>query len=174
VLGSTTNGSAHLWAIGNYAANYLAFGKPLGNTSHVRREGGKAVIPRTFLDGTANTVIHAERYGTCGTSGGNANASTTFGNLWLDSNSVWRPVFCINQTSKDPASAGYIACGTPQVNPKPFVNCDSTRTQSGHPSGMNICLADGSSRFIRGTVSATVWQRVCDPRDGNPVSASDL
>jgi prepilin-type N-terminal cleavage/methylation domain-containing protein len=173
-LGSTTNGSAHVWAIGNYAANYLAFGKPMDPNSNARREEGAARIPSSFLDGTSNVVIHAERYGTCGTSAGAANAATTFGNLWLDSNSVWRPVFCINQSSKDPAVVGYIACEPPQTNPKPFVNCVHTRTQSGHVGGMNVCMGDGSVRFIRGSISDLVWRRICDPRDGDPVSHGDF
>ncbi len=173
-LGSTTNGGANIWAISNYAANYLAFGKPMGANSNVRREEGGVRIPSSFLDGTTNTVIHAERYGTCGTSGGLPNGATTFGNLWMDSNSVWRPVFCINQSSKDPSVLGFVPCEAPQSNPRPYVNCVHTRTQSGHPGGLNICLADGSVRFIRATLSVTVWERICDPRDGVPVSHGDF
>jgi prepilin-type processing-associated H-X9-DG protein len=168
-MGSTTNGSAHLWAIGNYSANYLAFGNPTAATPTARVEG-KANISRTFIDGTSNTVLFAERYGTCGTSG-DPNSASTFGNLWSDSNSVWRPLFCVNNYAQEPTAAGYSPCMTFQVTPNWLTTCESQRAQSPHPSGMNVCLADGSVRFVSGSVNATLWANACDPRDGNPLSA---
>ena len=91
---ATTNGRADVWTIGNYCANYLVFGNPNAATTVARQEGA-ASIPKTFQDGTSNVFVYTERYGTCGTTG-IPNSGTTYGNLWSDSNSVWRPVFCIN------------------------------------------------------------------------------
>ncbi|MFT7643344.1 MAG: prepilin-type N-terminal cleavage/methylation domain-containing protein, partial [Pirellulaceae bacterium] len=102
-LGATTNGRADLWAIGNYSANYLVFGNPDADTVVGRREG--QTLLSQLLDGTSNTIFFTERFGTCGTSGV-ANSSSTFGNLWSDSNSVWRPVFCVNNYSQNPTRRG--------------------------------------------------------------------
>ena len=129
-MGSTTNGSAHLWAISNYAGNYFVFGNPAGTNTVQRRE-----MPRrlsTLIDGTSNVVMIAKRYGTCGNSG-NANAASTFGNLWSDSNSVWRPVFCIPNSSKEPNFSGYPPCEKFQVMPQWLYQCLSTRTQGSIP-----------------------------------------
>jgi prepilin-type N-terminal cleavage/methylation domain-containing protein len=166
-LGATTNGRADLWAIGNYAANYFVFGTPTAGTTTDRREG-KSAIPRTFEDGTSNTIVFTERYGTCGSSGV-ANASNTFGNLWSDSNSVWRPVFCIDNASKEPVSAGYRTCPYFQVRVNWLTQCDSTRPQSPHTGGILVGLGDGSVRFASANLSTTVWQQLCDPQDGIPV-----
>ena len=67
-LSLTTNGDADSWAVGNYAANYNVFGNPLAATPTDRVQG-RARIPATFADGTSNSVMLAERYGTCGSAG---------------------------------------------------------------------------------------------------------
>jgi prepilin-type N-terminal cleavage/methylation domain-containing protein/prepilin-type processing-associated H-X9-DG protein len=166
-MGSTTNGRQDLWAISNYAANYLAFGAPTAATTAARREG-RARIPATMPDGTSNLILYGERYGTCGSSGV-ANSASTFGNLWSDSNSVWRPIFCINNASKEPTTAGYAPCALFQVQPNWILSCDSVRTQSPHSGGMSVGLADGSVRFIAQGISAQTWANACDPQDGNPL-----
>jgi prepilin-type N-terminal cleavage/methylation domain-containing protein len=166
-MGSTTNGRQDLWAISSYAANYLAFGNPNGGSTATRRETTTR-IPASFPDGMTNLVFFAERYGTCGSSGV-ANSGSTFGNLWSDSNSVWRPIFCINNASKEPTTAGYIACAMFQVQPNWILGCDSTRAQSPHAAGMNVGLGDASVRFLSPAISPTTWANACDPRDGTPL-----
>jgi prepilin-type N-terminal cleavage/methylation domain-containing protein/prepilin-type processing-associated H-X9-DG protein len=153
-LCATTNQNANIWAIGNYGANYLVFGNPAAGSTE-----GAARIPTSFPDGTSNTVVFGERYGTCGTSG-NVNAATTFGSLWSDSNPEWRPQFC------NPNARGYVACLPFQVTPNWITGCDIHRAQSPHSGGMNVCLGDGSVRFVSGSISAATWASVCDPRDG--------
>src|SRR5262249_42925854 len=155
------------WAISNYAANYLVFGNPLaaGGPSSPREEGA-ARIPTTFADGTSNTVVFAERYGTCGLSNGAVNARTTFGSLWSNSNSFWRPAFCINNASQVPSRGGYVPCALFQVQPQYLMDCDSSLAQSPHPSGMNVGLGDCSVRFVRSSITPLTWQHACDPQDG--------
>ncbi|HTN76944.1 MAG TPA: DUF1559 domain-containing protein, partial [Pirellulaceae bacterium] len=106
-LGLTTNGGANGWATSNYAANYFIFGDPGASTATERREGANTLA--LMRDGTSNTIVFTERYGTCGSSG-DPNAGSTWGNLWLDSNSTWRPVFCVNNSSQEPSTAGYAPC----------------------------------------------------------------
>jgi prepilin-type N-terminal cleavage/methylation domain-containing protein/prepilin-type processing-associated H-X9-DG protein len=164
--GGTTIGSAHLWTTSNYAANYYVYGAPNAASLQERREGGRAKFPSTFLDGTSNTIVYAERYGTCG-SGGNPNAGNTRANLWSDSNLTWRPVFCIDNLNKDPITQGLPPCPVFQVTPDWIRACDPVLTQSPHPAGMNVGMGDGSVKFVRGGMSQTVWAAACDPRDGN-------
>jgi len=64
--GSTTNGGQN--AVGNYQGNYLVFGNPTLGTLY-----GNARIPASFIDGTSNTVMYSEAYGTC--TGVNAGGS---------------------------------------------------------------------------------------------------
>jgi prepilin-type N-terminal cleavage/methylation domain-containing protein len=166
-LGSTTTGRADRSAIGNYAANYYVFGTPTAGST-AAREQTTTRIGTVFQDGSSNTVAFAERYGTCGNTG-NPNASSTFGNLWSDSNSVWRPVFCIDNSSKSPGSAGYPTCRKFQVQPSWVNNCDSIATQSPHSGGIMVGLGDGSVRFVTGGISKDTWAQACDPRDGVPL-----
>jgi prepilin-type N-terminal cleavage/methylation domain-containing protein len=163
-LSLTPYGGADHWGAGNYGANYLVFGNP--GTGHVY--DGAARIPTTFLDGTSNTVMFAEMYATCGSSG---NLGFLYGSLWADSNSIWRPAFGTNTPYKNPAGPGYPAAFLFQVRPNFEKTCDPARAQSGHTSGMNVCLGDGSTRFVSQGVSAATWAAACDPRDGVPLGS---
>ena len=165
-MGSTTNGSAHLWAISNYAANYYVFGTPNAATTADREQGRNLLS--VMADGTSNTIVFTERYGTCGNTG-QANSASTYGNLWSDSNSVWRPVFCINNASKSATAAGYPACPSFQVQPSWVNNCNSIQPQSPHTGGIMVGLGDASVRFLSAGTNPTVWARACDPQDGVPV-----
>src|SRR5262249_7510658 len=146
---------------------YYAFGNPLGSST-AEREQGSNRIPASFPDGLSNTIFYTERYGTCGTSG-DANASSTYGNLWSDSNSVWRPVFCIANASTSPPGPGYPGWGTCRVQPNWLTTGASPVPQSPHAGGINVALGDGSVRFLGAGVSAATWAAACDPRDGAPL-----
>ena len=163
-LGATTNGTANKWAVSNYSANYLVFGNPSGTTT-AAREQGFGTLQSTFRDGTSNTIIYTERYGTCGSSG-NANAASTYCNLWSDSNLTWRPVFCVNNSSQQPAAAGYTVCNMFQIAPNWVTQCDSTRAQTPHLSGILVCLGDGGVRSVSFSIGGTTWAQACDPQDG--------
>jgi prepilin-type N-terminal cleavage/methylation domain-containing protein len=164
-MSKTANGGAVNFAAGNYAANYLVFGNPSAASME-----GSAVIPASFPDGMSTTVLFAERYATCGFTG-NVNAPSTYGSLWADSTSVWRPVFCVNNIANSPTSAGYGACLLFQVQPNFLTGCDNGRAQANHIGGMMVCLGDGSIRFVSQGVSAGTWANACDPRDGNPLGS---
>ena len=167
-LSLTTNGDADSWAVGNYAANYNVFGNPLAATPTDRVQG-RARIPATFADGTSNVVMLAERYGTCGSAGSLTDARTA-GSLWSDSNSRWRPVFCVNEFEQTPSAAGYTACSMFQVAPHWLSGCDTTRAQTAHAGGMSVTMGDGSVRGASGSMDEQTWAAVCDPRDGRSVA----
>lgn len=163
-LGATTNGGANSWAVGNYCANYYGFGNPSRKSTE-----GAARVPANFPDGLSHVILFTERYGTCATSG-TANSPTTFGNLWSDSNSVWRPTFCINNYAQTPTTDQYEPCLKFQVAPNWLNQCESRRAQSPHSTGIQVCLGDGGVRFLAESISDSVWALACDPRDGETLS----
>lgn len=187
---ATTNGRADLWAIGNYSANYFVFGNPRAPNAAVppaldahkdRREGSTRLVK--LADGSSNVIFFTERYGTCGASGV-VNGNTTRGNLWSDSNSVWRPVFCVNRSDQEaavmtptnrafytsgPSAATASRCLMFQVQPHWLNQSDSARAQSPHSGGIMVCLGDGSVRFLAQGIAQTLWENACDPQDGAPL-----
>jgi hypothetical protein len=63
--------------------------------------------------------------------------------------------------------AGYPPCNFFQIAPNWVNTCDSTRAQSPHAQGINVCLGDGSVHFLTSSITPTTWAQACDPRDGN-------
>ena len=164
-------GGAHLWAGSCYAANYLVFGNPTGANWQERSEGTATFGKSTFRDGTSNTIIFTERYGSCGSSG--APNTDTQSCLWTDPSNQFRPTFCVNTVSQYPTiePVDYTGCLKFQDNPHWYETCDSRRAQTPHSGGINACLGDGSVRSVSSGVDETIWWRACDPRDGEPLGA---
>jgi prepilin-type N-terminal cleavage/methylation domain-containing protein/prepilin-type processing-associated H-X9-DG protein len=160
-------GGSDLFAGSSYGANYFAFGNPLAGTADLRVQGANA-IPKSFPDGTSNTVLFGEVFVTCGNSGDINNVDAS---LWADSTTPWRPIICHNTSDKTISNAGYYDCNLFQLQPNYLTNCDPSRGQSGHAGGINVCLADGSVRFVSTSISPQTWAFACDPRDGNPLGA---
>lgn len=194
--GSFAQGGMNQWAISNYAGNYFVFGNPghvyatppptTGTGAALRREITRS-IPKTFLDGTSNAIMFAERYGNCGTAGNPSSTSNNYGNLWCDSNPTWRPVFCVNDYSQEPtyggfsttiptafvsgSSASQTRCMPFQVTPHAWRTCDSRRPNSLHSGGLMVCLGDGSVRFLGEAISQNTWEDACDPQDGRSLDS---
>ncbi len=171
-LGVNTSTNSQTRAIGNYAANYFVFGNPgwVGPfpADMNRREQGSGTIQSIFRDGTSNVIVFTERYGTCGSTG-NPNNITTGTNLWSSSDTICRPVFCLNIVQM-PVGSGYSPpCALFEVRPDWINGCDFSRAESGHSGGINVCLGDGSVRFLTAGISATTWAQACDPQDGIPL-----
>jgi hypothetical protein len=133
----------------SYAANVQAFGDQWNG-------GPVARIPKTFKDGTSNTVGIAERYGQCG----------GWSNYWMlghdDPNTpqfayTWH--YLNGWTSVNPLNQLF------QMNPTD-AQCDPTNTQAQHPGSMTIGLIDGSVRQVTGTLTLTTWQHAQTPADG--------
>jgi prepilin-type N-terminal cleavage/methylation domain-containing protein/prepilin-type processing-associated H-X9-DG protein len=155
------------WAPNCYAGNFLVFGVP--NIAFIgwRSWQGTASVPASFLDGTSNTILFAERYSVC--------ASTAEGlpraNLW----DFWEkpaqlnggaghdyfPYFAMGTSNGNPIGPASIF----QVRPTPG-NCDPSRASSAHTGGMNVTLADGSVRFLSAGVSGTTWWAAVTPAGG--------
>jgi prepilin-type N-terminal cleavage/methylation domain-containing protein/prepilin-type processing-associated H-X9-DG protein len=154
-------------AVGNYGANYNAFGDGYADTV-INSIKYLATIPASFLDGTSQTVLFAEMYGTCI----NATTPTTHrSSHWCVSSGVLRPLFGTNTLSKEQFSQSVpFKAFKFQVQPDYRLTCLADRPQSPHSGGMNIGLGDGSVRFVHGQVSQIVWENACHPKDGNPLT----
>jgi prepilin-type N-terminal cleavage/methylation domain-containing protein len=158
-LATTPFGGASSYAYGNYVANYLVFGCPLLQST----EGSTKFAD--IKDGVSHTLFLAEHYANCcGAVGGGVLANCP-ACLWGDSNRYFVPTFCMNGIYPSEA-APYAACLPFQTAPDVLSECDARRAQTPHPSGMNVGVGDGSVRLMLPTVNATVWARLCDPRDG--------
>jgi prepilin-type processing-associated H-X9-DG protein len=177
--GVTPNGAAANvlgYAVGDYPANYLVFGDPAKTGGFA----GTARIPATFLDGTSNTIMFSESYGTCGPKGGSLWADIDLSNGKAYS---YLPAMCVSAANGVAApkatpgqlfpQAGVATCNFAanqayQVLPK-AQTCSPDSVQSPHPGGINVAMGDGSVRFVASTISVATWNMACDPRDGNPL-----
>jgi prepilin-type N-terminal cleavage/methylation domain-containing protein len=183
----------------SYAANWVVFTPPRAPPQFPPQP--HAAIPRTFAnDGTSNTVMFAEVYQRCTTTG--ALRSTRFWGGFLNSSAVgtidpfWvhAAIFnrCVWDTIGPNPSRLNTTSGThdpgfqlaPRNNIVPSFNtfaaqfggptgggCNSYLSQTPHASGMLVCLADGSVRSLAGALTVTTWQRAITPADGQIMPA---
>lgn len=82
----------------------------------------------------------------------------------------WYPGFAISFYYLIPAAGGTNGLGPNsvfQTQPTPYEGanskCDPFLAQSPHSGGMNICLADGTVRWVASNVSGTVWWAALTP-----------
>ncbi len=163
--------SGNIWgyyATSNYAANGLLFG------------ANDASLPRSFGDGTSNTIVMAERLQLCPTSfggypsswavGWDLAVSSTFafdlvGGRWNGYGGEFLPLLPLSVNSQGQVY-GTIQ-GNPVTKPVPFQaapksgTCDFTLPQTPHASGMMVALGDGSVRSVSPGISQlTFWSAV--------------
>jgi hypothetical protein len=126
---------------------------------------GTASIPRTFLDGTSNTMAFTTMYGVCGT---DAPVTAFYTSAGKDKHS---PFFGFHA----PAAKASQDTGGPtkdeifQVQPAQK-NCNPSYTpQSFANSGISIGLFDGSVRQVSPSISTRTWGLVQQPNDGLPL-----
>jgi prepilin-type N-terminal cleavage/methylation domain-containing protein len=184
-------GSCLDWCPGDasYAGNFQVFGgtqnasTPPSYSNYLTVWDGGARVPSTFMDGTSNTILFAEKYSRCD------GASSPQGNWWM------RGVLHGSQTSVGGSDDSYPgdrlsanfgggigvdgtvwlqgAASLFQVQPIQFLRspgpCDGRRASTGHTSGMNAALGDGSVRFLSQGISGTTWWLAVVPNDGAPL-----
>jgi prepilin-type N-terminal cleavage/methylation domain-containing protein len=157
-------GSPGNWTASNYAPNNMVFGSGWGANGSPYPS-----IPRTFVDGTSNTIMFAEIYGHC------QNSSNNSYNLWAVPNRDYAPDFMADQNAWDGQGAhgGCIGPGCKfQIQPLSNGNgpspayCDARLSQTPHTGGMQICLGDASVRALNSAVSGTTYYYACTPQGG--------
>ena len=151
----------------NCAANLRVFADRGFNTKYNENmpalkavEPGTASIPRTFPDGTSNTIAFVTKYGYCGEDGGSRYAAAP--------NTKYAAFFGQNAATKkaDPADPK----ATFQLHPD-AKQCVSSPLmgQSFTKKGLLVSMFDGSARTVSPNVSAETWNSAVQPNDGNPL-----
>jgi prepilin-type N-terminal cleavage/methylation domain-containing protein/prepilin-type processing-associated H-X9-DG protein len=128
-------------ALGNYAANTLAFG------FHDGQDEGKNRIPASFPKGVSNTILLTEHYAKCRDSrtGPPPFLGKDLRNMyWNQKDTAQLTDYAMFQVQPiyDPV--------TPTTDP--LTTCIWKRAQTSHQGGINACLADGSVRFVSAAI----------------------
>jgi prepilin-type processing-associated H-X9-DG protein len=148
--------SGGLLAICTYTANTQA----LGNWFCTQPWNSCNRGIKDFADGTSNVVIFAERYAYCPADGGRM--------AWLGTNATATdPLFAWNKssTSGTATTSGVNAYISPPQNAPALTACNSYTTQTAHTGGMNVLMADGSTRSINPSISTLSWFYALMPSD---------
>ncbi len=181
------------WTPGDssYAGNFQVFGsQQVLNSSNPVNWDAAAKMPATFQDGTSNTIMLAEKLARCdgtGSPGGTWWMRGVYHGQQISGN--------LNPSSQDSYPADRLSAvfgggrgrdgvqwlsGTGslfQVQPANPLNtssnggkCDRRLASTYHSGGMNVAVADGSVRFISGSVSPTLWAAALTPAGNEAVS----
>jgi prepilin-type N-terminal cleavage/methylation domain-containing protein len=175
-MDATGHGGLHHWSLCSYAPNAQAFGYQY------------ARIPESFPDGTSHTVLIAERLALCPVDRDNWFPHTwPFGrNVWpgvnrgpADAICYWNEAYLDDAghhvtRSHDPLNGNAWEFKLPQFNPSvgPGGTCDSTTTNSGHPTAMQVALADGSAKAVAPGIRQVTWNNAITP-DGGELPGPD-
>jgi prepilin-type processing-associated H-X9-DG protein len=143
------DGVHNTFGVASYAPNVQVFGDKNRPT---------AAIPRTFPDGTSNTVLFVERYASCPRDLG-YNRWTGTGRDRFNNCAYWAPVYTLKAGVLTPVGP------LPQIAPSE-TTCNSFTAQGAHPGSMQICMADGSVRGVTEGVSLPTWCAVLTPANG--------
>jgi type II secretory pathway pseudopilin PulG len=153
------------WGGASYGVNFLVFANPdpaqvddpdgLGGSGNAGAWGNKAMMPRSFPNGTANTILFAEKYLACGdgTSAGAESAGTAW--AWANHDASFAPAVAMESPWND---------GTMFQSRPPPARCQTRYAQTGHFAGMNVVMADGHGWMIEPSVSADVYRQAMQPR----------
>lgn len=126
---------------------------------------GKAVIPRTFRDGTSNTICFSTKLATCGQAslagtlieGGSrydADPTSPFA-AFFGENAAERPAH-----RSDPGATFQLAPRDGDCRVWPLM------AQSLASRSISVALGDGSVRTISSTISTATWNQALQPNDG--------
>ena len=101
-------------------------------------------------DGTSNTIAFAE----------NVDLVS-----WNDCNDEWEAGFLWQTTA--PSSTRSAFNGTTVMEDRTLtLTSAAARPSSGHSSGVNVCMADGSVKFVRDSIDYLVYQQLMTSRGG--------
>ncbi len=161
----------------SYAPNEAVFAHGLTiTTDSVWRTGNSidpvARIPSTFVDGTSNTLVFAEKYQICGPTSSRV-AAFYYGETCLGCGSPGRYPGSCNRLGPNPVSLGsppmfYNGLTlVPQNKPVPTVGCNPCMLQAPHSGGgILVGLGDGSVRLVSTSISQLTWMNAVNPADG--------
>jgi prepilin-type N-terminal cleavage/methylation domain-containing protein len=152
-------------AAGCYGANAQVFGvvaNPItGTLSPSTPYQGYARIPASFVDGTSQTILFAEKYASCGNGGSAWGEYPKFAS--------WMPLLA-DQFGWGTGAVGPSPSSRFQSLPTPST-CNPALAQTAHPGGILVCLGDASVRVVNTGVSGTTWWAAFTPAAGDPLDA---
>ena len=162
------------WMGASYAGNFRVFGNLPGATrlttvtdgvtaTNISNWQGVRHMPADFGDGTSTTIMFAEKWGQCNSTGPYPGTPDG-GNMWTrwDWLDYWQPTFAAFITG--PGSVF-------QVQPLPYTHggpCNPRLAQTPHQV-MNVVMVDGSVRALSGNISGTTWWALCTPASQDTV-----
>ncbi len=186
--------ACHDWCAGDssYAGNFLVFGRfsynaktqlPTFATPNTKNYDtvwdGRARIPRSFPDGTSNTIVFAEKYARCDGSTGLAGTWWMRGifegekaspgvNAADDSfpGDIFSAVFAGGVGNDGMAWASGLNSKFLVQPPNPTANANnqcSPKLASTAHAAINVAMADGSVRSLSPTIRALTWYQACTP-----------
>lgn len=130
-----------------------------------------ATLRTTFVDGTSNTIVFAEKYMVCGPAN-NSQSYFYWGETCLTCGSPGNASGACNRLGSNPGSQGsppmfYASTlNIPQFKPLPN-NCNPCLLQGHYLSGIQVGLGDGSIRMVANGISQATWANAVNPADGN-------
>jgi prepilin-type N-terminal cleavage/methylation domain-containing protein len=152
----------------SYAPNEWVFNPQAGygpaDHNQISDQSPAASIPRTFLDGTSNTIVFAEKYAVCGGSA-NSVASYYYGETGGACNRLG------GQGGNGSVPGIYTISLPPQNNPSPFAGCNPCMLQTMSAGGIQVGLGDGSVRTVSSGISSLTWANAIQPADGNTLGS---
>jgi hypothetical protein len=155
--------------IQNYAANLRVFSDQGVNTAHDKpmpalgdEVKGSAGIPRTFVDGTSNTIVFVTKLAVCGDDGGSRYAAQV--------NTKYAAFF--GQNPAKVAASPNDATATFQLAPdaKQCLN-SPLMGQSFDKRGLITGLGDASVRTLTPRLTPQTWNYAVQPNDQNILGA---
>ena len=147
-------------SLASYASNAQVFGQVNGGGQLINWAGSARLLA-SFSDGASNTILFAEKYGTCGYyQGSTGYPSGSGGSVW----NWW------GYDSAQPAFAIY------SIGPGSMFQLQPSRTRPtvtssvpppAHTGGMQVALGDATVRTVSTGISGTTWWAACTPAAGD-------
>jgi prepilin-type N-terminal cleavage/methylation domain-containing protein len=148
----------------SYAPNEFVFGTagPNNDSWQSYADGvANAAIPRTFPDGTSNTILFAGKNMACG----NPTTNSVGDFYWGETNGGCARLDALGGGGNTPA---FYTLNPPQLRPPP-TTCNPCMLQGFFPGGIQVGLGDGSVRLVSSSISAATWASAVLPNDGVPL-----
>jgi prepilin-type processing-associated H-X9-DG protein len=155
------------YAASSYAANFLVFGRTSDDFQFVDGFGSPS-LNGSFPDGTSSTILFGEKYAVSWMEG--PNGQLLSGGCHWD---YWghpslAPFFALYVPGVSDLNA-VGPKGPGDAHDSRFETCPPARHTNGslcstaHPQGMNVAMADGSSRCLTPGISPSVWWALVTP-----------
>ncbi len=149
----------------SYTANWYVFGGTDTPNTDSNGTGGTAAIPKSYPDGTSNTIVWIERYSQCG----------GVGHIWGEDGQGAGPYGDLYSPTWWTAGVNGYGNGGTLVQPPQFqpavANCNAPQVQGFYAGGIMVGLGDGSVRLVNSGISQQTWSYAVFPNDGQPLGS---